>query len=297
MYDPTNKRFTAEDTHWKSHNRIFGDAPTNLNSGVVPDMYAMMQSNNLYSYCINNPNKFVDLLGNEIRVAGTEGEKYTALRYLQKLTDHELGLVHREVSRPNDNPHNHPSQVVITQLATENIRFSNGNELLERMINNDSPSLWTTITIGSGDNAIDVRNWDDASRGLFGNGVGSISTIHFNPEFFPDIYVIGPGGYAVREEVPRPAEIGLIHEIIHADRAMRGAARNYIRDFARHSYRISFGFHILLGSAFAYRGERAPREELETIGLLPPGANAITENMIRQEHGLPNRARYFPIQY
>lgn len=43
----------AEDTHWNPSNMIYGDSPDKDNPG--PDMSAIMQSRNLYLYCMNNP--------------------------------------------------------------------------------------------------------------------------------------------------------------------------------------------------------------------------------------------------
>jgi RHS repeat-associated protein len=49
-YDPSIGRWTQEDTHWNTSNMIYGD-----NNSSVPDIKSIMQSANLYLYCINNP--------------------------------------------------------------------------------------------------------------------------------------------------------------------------------------------------------------------------------------------------
>ncbi|MBQ2941275.1 MAG: RHS repeat-associated core domain-containing protein [Clostridia bacterium] len=73
-YDPTISRFTAEDTHWTPDNMIYGDKEYKENEIRIPDLEAIMQSNGLYNYCINNPIKYVDTSGEDIIItAGIVG--------------------------------------------------------------------------------------------------------------------------------------------------------------------------------------------------------------------------------
>jgi RHS repeat-associated protein len=62
FYDPVISRWLASDPYWDAFNRIFGEPSTY----PVPNILAMMQSNNLYVYCINNPVKYVDPDGQSI---------------------------------------------------------------------------------------------------------------------------------------------------------------------------------------------------------------------------------------
>jgi RHS repeat-associated protein len=63
-YNPKNGRFTSEDTHWNINNMIYGDQAVKMAHGVLmPDIYAIMQSSNLYVYCGGNPLMFVDPTG------------------------------------------------------------------------------------------------------------------------------------------------------------------------------------------------------------------------------------------
>jgi len=60
FYDPVTSRMLSPDPHWGPHNRIYGDIPGNI---IMPDIYAMRQSDNLYAYVMNNPVRFTDPSG------------------------------------------------------------------------------------------------------------------------------------------------------------------------------------------------------------------------------------------
>ena len=57
-YDPSVGRFISEDSHWNTHNMIYGD-----NNSSVPDILAIRQSSNLYSAFLNNPIRYTDPTG------------------------------------------------------------------------------------------------------------------------------------------------------------------------------------------------------------------------------------------
>ena len=58
-YDSGVGGFTSADTHWNVGNMIYGDNAEN----TVPDITAIMQSGNLYVYCMGNPVNFADPSG------------------------------------------------------------------------------------------------------------------------------------------------------------------------------------------------------------------------------------------
>ena len=62
-YSPSLGRFTTEDTYWNSSNRIYGDKEYKEGEIKYPDYKAIIQSENLYIYCINNPTCYLDITG------------------------------------------------------------------------------------------------------------------------------------------------------------------------------------------------------------------------------------------
>jgi len=76
--DPSIGRFISADTHWNVGNMIYGNNPVKWNEREAnerdplglntytyrPDIQAIMQSGNLYAYCMANPVMFVDPSGN-----------------------------------------------------------------------------------------------------------------------------------------------------------------------------------------------------------------------------------------
>jgi RHS repeat-associated protein len=63
-YNTATGRFLSEDTHWNPGNMIYGDDPLQLNAYTyAPDIYSILQSNNLYAFCMNNPLMFFDSTG------------------------------------------------------------------------------------------------------------------------------------------------------------------------------------------------------------------------------------------
>ena len=69
-YDPRIGRFTQQDTHWNTSNRIYGDNPQKINEredalglktySYAPQISAVVQSGNLYVYAVGNPVMYAD---------------------------------------------------------------------------------------------------------------------------------------------------------------------------------------------------------------------------------------------
>ena len=60
-YDPSIGRFTQEDSYWNINNMIYGDNYSN-----IPSYSAIMQSANLYVYCMSNPVNGSDPFGLDV---------------------------------------------------------------------------------------------------------------------------------------------------------------------------------------------------------------------------------------
>jgi len=81
-FSPRLGRFTQPDPHWTIHagNMQFGDDPIRFNQRtdrwgrslytLAPDPWAIMQSSNLFIYCLNNPVLFIDPSGRAVTTGG-----------------------------------------------------------------------------------------------------------------------------------------------------------------------------------------------------------------------------------
>ena len=88
-YNPQAGRFTAEDTHWNTHNMIFGDITQAIGQRkgafeldvdvLSPSLSAIRQSTNLYAYVTNSPVMWVDPSG-EIKIAALAVGAYNAIK-------------------------------------------------------------------------------------------------------------------------------------------------------------------------------------------------------------------------
>ena len=69
-YDPRIGRFTQQDTHWNTSDKIYGDNPQKINEredklglktySYAPQIIAVVQSGNMYVYAVGNPVMYAD---------------------------------------------------------------------------------------------------------------------------------------------------------------------------------------------------------------------------------------------
>lgn len=123
--------------------------------------------------------------------------------------------------------------------------------------------------------------------------VGGDATVYFNPKSNPTIQTTDPETGNVSGQ-KRPSYVGLAHELIHADRAMRGAQYDY-KTMGSYIYQIDKKAGSFLGMKYTdtwRKRQTIRKEELATTGLRYVRNGDITENKIRAEHGLPLRGAY-----
>ncbi len=243
-YDPSLGRFITQDTYLGKAND-----PSSLN---------------YYTYCGNNPVNAWDPSGHIIKVSGNESNQNVILGYLQKLTNNELVIVDGEVGIAKYNS------------DTKNPKIF-GDILLYRMIVSKKTC---TVKIGGADSGNSFR-YSSAKKAS--NGKGSDGTVYFNPTSNnPLIETLDPQTGTVSPS-NRPHEIGLGHELIHADRAMRGVTIPLNKT-------TSQTYTDAIGNKVTEIGVRC--EELATVGISGNTNNDITENDLREEQGQNPRGAY-----
>jgi len=242
--------------------------------------FDLKEISNLYRYCSNNPVNFVDLKGTNtedpqkkqtsVKKESTEEQKKEPVSNLIVEGDDPYKKDVIEALKkldPTAEINMKTGEITVGKKATKG--HEKGHELLERIINNEKGHK---VTIKSSFvNAAKPLNEVEATK----ENVGSSSDVYWSVE--PTLPTPTEKGV-----LPPPTFISLGHELIHAEHAIRGvwSGKNEVVSYA----------------GLDKRRDRAPKEELKTVGL--GGYNKkgdITENDLRREARkpkLPLRVRY-----
>jgi len=268
FFNPAIGRFISEDPHWNIHN---------MQSSVA----AILQSSNLYTYCINNPVMWIDPSGRVIALPANKDDRAIVMQYLQMLTNHELFALEVDGRW-------HLAASLVDRSVVEssgNTWLGYGNDLILRMI---SSKHTVTIFLGHGErgfSAFGPACWISATTA----GVGSGSSVRIRMDYNHMAITLDSAGMAVITYAP--LHIVLAHELIHADRAMRGVLFRLDElgttsfEVARHARNPA----NLWGNTSRTVTHTFQLEEKATIGVSHYTSNCITENMIRREHSLDRR--------
>ena len=227
-YNPALGRFGAEDTHWHPGNMLFGDGQDSGVSAYIPNISAIVQSSNLYSYCTNNPIVFVDPLGLrtydlgrgwtariERGQAGNDYQKHVHVyRHNQHWSQNDDGSPH---DRGNNSPGNPPNRVINDLKNTTGWDWTgNQNNWIDQIVISPPQGefFMRTIEFPDGTTATFFPNstfsaWPNrppSINELIRLFLHSLNSSGINPGLIPPLNPFKPG-LPVPKPVPMPIQV------------------------------------------------------------------------------------------
>ena len=239
-------------------------------------MYFIVSLERVSKFFISNEAlNTIDFIVLEMVIVGSDSFKTKVLEDMQKLTRDALDI-------------RSDGTIIITKVDNTTGNRDAGTELIRRMntkyngTGREKDKHIITIVKTAGEN-----EWISDNPIASGIGIGTSGTIRYNPSSDPLIRTRDPkSGHEVR--IRRPPQIGLAHELIHADHAREGTIEGELNASGKPQHKL--GTHTYIDSFGILRTiDYYPIDEIRTVGLGYNLPGDVTENQIRKEHNLNER--------
>ncbi len=262
--------FTSKELDEETQLYYFGaryyDPRTSVWQSTDPALPACLSQGRVYfpislavsSYGEQNPLRYVDPTGQEIELSHSlrAPERQKMLGLLQSLTRDTLTL--------------RGDRIVIAKLG------SSGKDIGTQLVRN---ARWSkrVVTLAALESGVSHVDYADATAATHRKGSDSTIQLNLKDPVKTRVFKNRKTGETQEETIPKNIELG--HELIHAERAQRGAARP-MDENTKLSYKVG-------GAVIT---ELTPHEETQTIGLT--GNAWFTENKPRAEQHRRPRATH-----